>query len=151
MDSGSTGDVIPDTELSDVEAVQCIGDHAGRRMFAASGTNIGSGGAKKFKPFTDLGFPMDCALISGAVKKTLTAITCDEGGEECQWVIHAKTGGWIVNCKTRKKIPFKRQGNTYHLDAWVQIPDTKRSRESNSMDVDQVKAQQTGSTRPSHP
>ena len=60
-------------------------------------------------------------------------------------------GGWIVNCKTKKKISFKRQGSTYYLDAWVQIPDTKKNRESNSMDVDQVKTKQTGFTRPSHP
>ena len=55
----------------------------------------------------------------GAVKKILksTAITYDEGGDRGQWVIHTKTGGWIVNLETRRKIRFKRVGKTYHMDA----------------------------------
>ena len=32
---------------------------------------------------------------------------------------------WIVNCKIRRKIPFRRTGNTYCMDAWVQVPDKK--------------------------
>jgi hypothetical protein len=68
-------------------------------MFAANGTRIESKGEKKFKAVTDDGFPLDCTFISGAVKKILkpTAITCDEGGEKGQWVIHTKSGGRIVN------------------------------------------------------
>ena len=81
-------------------------------MFAANGTKIESKGEKKFKAVTDDGFPLDCVFISGAVKKILksTAITCDEGGEKGQWVIHIKSGGWIVNVETKHKIPFRRVG-----------------------------------------
>ena len=102
---------------------------------------------------------MDCAFISGAVKKILksTAITCDEGGDKGQWVIHTKHGGWIVNCATKKKIVFKRQGNTYYIDAWVQVPDKAKKLSKNDMEVDQVHDHKpgratvmTGFTRPSH-
>ena len=37
--------------------------------------------------------------------------------------IHTKTGGWIVNVETERKIRFKRIGNTYFMDAWVRVPD----------------------------
>ena len=88
-------------------------------MFAANGTRI------KSKAIIDDGFPLDCALFSGAVKKILKslAITCDEGGERGRWVIHTKTGGWIVNVETKRKIPLRRSGNTYFMDAWVRVPD----------------------------
>ena len=76
------------------------------------------------RQLTPLAFPVDCAFISGAVKKILksTAIMCDEGGEKGQWVIHTKSGGWIVNVETKRKIPFRRVGNTYFMDVWVRVP-----------------------------
>ena len=94
-------------------------------MSAANGTRIESKGEKKFKAVTDDGFPLDCAFISGAVKKILksTAITCDEGGEKGQLVIHTKSGAWIVNVETKRKIPFCRVGNTYFMDALLRVPD----------------------------
>jgi hypothetical protein len=94
LDSGSTVDVMPADELCQVDTVPCTGSRANRNMFAANGTKIDSKGEKKFRAVTDDGFPLDCAFISGAVKKILksTAITCDEGGDEGQWVIHTKTG-----------------------------------------------------------
>ena len=96
------------------------------------------------KALTDEGFPLDFTFITGAVKKALksTAITCDEGGENGQWVIHTKRGGWIVNCQTRQKIPFKRQGNTYYIDAWVKLP-------KKSVNVDSIDKKSPGFTRPS--
>ena len=94
-------------------------------MFAANGTKIKSKGEKKLKAVTDEGFALNFNFISGAVKKILklTAITCDEGGDRGQWVIHTKAGGWIVNVETRRKISFKRVGKTYYMDVWVKMPD----------------------------
>ena len=88
-------------------------------MFAANGTKINSKGEKKFKAVTDDGFPLDCAFISEALRKILksTAITCDEVGDKGQCVKHTKSGGWIVNVETKRKIPFRRVGNTYFMDA----------------------------------
>ena len=151
-DSGSTVDVMPDEELCEVDTTPCTGPRAGRNMFAANGTRIESKGEKKFKAITDDGFPLDCAFISGAVKKILksTALTCDEGGDKGQWVIHTKTGGWIVNCKTKRKIPFKRVGNSYCMDAWVQVPKQKR-RNEDDMEVDNANGKKLGFTRQSRP
>ena len=121
LDSGSTVDVMPSDERCQVDAVPCTGSRANRTMFAANGTKIESKGEKKFKVVTDEGIPLDCKFSSGAVKKILksTAIICDEGGEKGQWVVHTKTGGWIVNVETKRKIPFQRIGNNYFTDAWV--------------------------------
>ena len=70
-DSGSTVDAMPQDQLCQLETVPCTGTRANRTMFAAKGTKIESKGEKKFKALTDDGFPLDCAFISGAVKKTL--------------------------------------------------------------------------------
>ena len=152
MDSASTVDVMPEGELCEVDTVPCTGVRAGRKLFAANATKINVAGEKRFHAFTDDGIPLDCAFIAGAVKKALksTAVTCDEG-EQGQWVIHTKTGGWIVNCKTRQKIPFKRSGNTYYLDAWVRVPKKRKPPSSNRMEVDQVSGKVSGFTRPSKP
>ena len=120
LDSGSTVDVMPDDEFCQVDVVSCTGTRTNRTMFAVNGTRIESKGEKKSKAVTDDGFPLYCNFISGVVKKIRksTAITCDEGGEKGQWVIHTKSGGWIVNVETKRKIPFRRMGNTYFMDPW---------------------------------
>ena len=107
-------------------------------MFAANGTKIESQREKKFKAVSDEGFPLNFNFISGAVKKILksTAITYDEGGDSGQWVIHTQTGGWIVNVETRRKIPFRRVGNTYYMGAWVRLPDRNKSKDKDNMDID---------------
>ena len=51
-------------------------------------------------------------------------------------MIHTETGGWIVNEETRRKIPFKRDGNTYYMDAWVKLPDKDKSKDKDKMDVE---------------
>ena len=113
-------------------------------------TRIESKGEKKFKAITDDGFSLDCAFMSGAVKKVLksTAITCDEGVEKGQGVIHTKSGGWIVNVETKRKIVFRRVGNTYCMDAWVRVPDKGKDKGKDRMEVDGVNARSAGSIRP---
>lgn len=115
-------------------------------MFAANGTKIVPKGEKKFKAVTDDGFSLDCAFISGAVKKILksTAITCGEGGDKGQWVMHTNSGGWIVNVETKRKIPFRRAG-TYFMDAWVRVPDRNEDKDKgkDKMEVDQIITKQS--------
>ena len=53
-------------------------------------------------------------------------------------MIHTKTGGWIVNVETRRKIPFKRVGNTYYMDAWAKLPDKNKSKDKDNMDIDSI-------------
>ena len=122
-------------------------------MFAANGTNIKSKGEKKFKAVTDEGFSLDCKFVSCAVKKILksTAITCDDGGDRGHWVIHTKTGGWIVNVETKRKIPFRPFDNTYFMDAWVQVPDKSNSKDKDKTEVDNVSTKKPCFSRPSTP
>ena len=97
-------------------------------MFAASGSRIESKGENQFQAISGDGFLRDCTFIFGAVKKILktTAITFDEGVEKCQLVIHTKTGGWIINCKTKTKIPFERVRNTNLCNMFVEPRGYKR-------------------------
>ena len=66
-------------------------------------------------------------------------------------MIHTKTGGWIVNVETRRKIPFKRVGNTYYMDAWVKLPDKDKSNDKDKMDIDSIGSKKSGFIRPSDP
>ena len=106
--------------------------------------------AKKSKAATDYGFPLGCKFISGAVKKILksTAMTCDGGGERGQWVIHTKTGAWIVNVETKRKIPLSHVGNTYFMDAWVRVPDKGKDKSKDKMEVDSIHTKKPGFTWP---
>ena len=46
-----------------------------------------------------------------------------------QWVIHTKSGGRIVNVETKRKIPFRRVGNSYFMDARVRVPDRNKDKD----------------------
>ena len=122
-------------------------------MFVANGTKIESKAEKKFKAITDDGFPLDCKFIAGAVKKILksTAITYDEGGDRGQWVIHTNTGGRIVTVETKRKMPFRRIGNTYFMDAWVRVPDKGKGKDKDKMELGNVNTKKPGFFRPSKP
>ena len=63
---------------------------------------------------------------------------------------HTKIGGWIVNVETKRKIPFRRVGNTYFMDAWVRVPDkdTGKDKDKDKMEVDCVNTRKSGFTRP---
>ena len=119
-------------------------------MLTANGTRIESKGEKKFKAVTDDGFPLDCAFISGAVKKILksTAMTCDEGGEKGQWVIHIKSDGRIVDVETKRKIPFRRVGNTDFMGAKLRVLDKGKDKGKDRMEVDGVNQRSVDFTRP---
>ena len=72
---------------------------------------------KHIEGITDEGLAVDWRFIAGKVKKALksTASTCDDG----KWVIHTKSGGWIVDVATKKRIGMKREGNSYAVDVWM--------------------------------
>ena len=84
------------------------------------------------------------------MKKILksTTITCDEGGNKGQWVIHTKLGGWIVNVETKRKILFRRVGNTYFMDAWVRVPQKAKEKGKDDMEVDLIDARKLVFRRP---
>ena len=84
---------------------------------------------------------MTCQVA--AVNKILASVAqvCDGGNE----VIFRRDGGEVVHLKTKKRTPFRRVGNVYIMDAWIEKPrDAKK--ESNKMDIDS--AEPTGFSRP---
>ena len=89
----------------------------------------------------------------GDVKKIVesAAIFCHEGGDRGEWVIHTKTGGRIVNVETKRKLPLRRIGNTYFMDAWVRVPDKSKSKDREQMEVDNISSKKPGFSRPSTP
>ena len=122
MDSGSHVDVMPMDEMPHISPTECSGVRKGRRMVAANGTHIKEVGEKRILATTDDGMDVDMTFIAGGVKKALksTAITCDAGNGH--WVIHTSRGGWVVDVKTKKKMSFQREGNSYVLDLWLKVP-----------------------------
>ena len=58
-------------------------------------------------------------------------------------MIHNKCG-WIVNVETKRTIPFRRVGNTYFMDAWVQVPDKGKGKSKDMMEVDRVNTKKAG-------
>ena len=50
------------------------------------------------------------------------AEACDEGAKG-RWVIHAQTGGWIVDLATRQQQSFEREGNSYSYEVRVRVLD----------------------------
>ena len=66
-------------------------------------------------------------------------------------MIHTKIAGWIVNVETKRKILFKRVGNTYFMVAWIRVPDKSKSRDKDKMEVDNVSSKTPGFSRPSKP
>ena len=66
-------------------------------------------------------------------------------------MIHTKTGGWIINMETRRKIPFRRVGNTYYMDAWAKLPDKNKCKDKDKMDIDNIGSKKSGFIRPSDP
>ena len=142
--------VMPSDELCQVEAEPCTRSRTNGSMVAVKGMGIYSDGETKFRAVTDEGFPFVCKFISGAVKKILKspAITCGDRG---QWMIHTKTGRWIVNLETKRKIPFRRFGNAFVMDAWARVPDKSKSKDKDKMEVDNVSTKKPGFSRPSKP
>ena len=63
-------------------------------------------------------------------------------------VIHTKSGGLSVNVETKRKIPFRRVGNTYFMDAWVRVPQKAKDKAKDDMEVDLIDARKPVFIRP---
>ena len=50
-----------------------------------------------------------------------------------------------MNVETKRKIPFRRVGNTYFMDAWVMVPE--KSKDKDKMKVDAINTKKPGFTR----
>ena len=119
-DSGAGVDVMPEDWMPHVPVVPCTGTRRGKRLAAANNTLIQQVGEKRMQGRSDTGMDIDWRFIACNVKKALksTASTCDDG----KWVIHTDKGGWVIDTKTRKKMPMLREGNNYIMNVWVWAP-----------------------------
>ena len=61
------------------------------------------------------------------VNKILASVgqVCDGGNE----VLFRRDGGDIIHLATGKRTPFRRIGNVYVLDAWIEKPAKKKAME----------------------
>ena len=109
----------------------CTGVRRGKRLAAANNTLIQQVGEKRMQGKSDTGMNIDWKFIACNVKKALksTAATCDDGN----WVIHTDKGGWIINTRTRQKMPIVREGNNYVMNVWVWV--TKQTEEQEWSEV----------------
>ena len=53
-----------------------------------------------------------------------------------------------MNVETKRKIPFRRVGNTYFMDAWFRVPDKGKDQSKDIMEVDGVNTKKAGFTWP---
>ena len=53
-----------------------------------------------------------------------------------------------MNIETKRKIPFRRVGNTYFMDAWVRVPQKAKEKGKDDMVVDLIDTRRPGFTRP---
>ena len=120
MDSGANVDVMPESACDQLPVLACTGPWQGKPLAAANGTVIETSGEKRIQGLTDSGDAVDWRFIAGNVKKALksTATTCDDE----KWVIHTKSGGWIIDVASKRRIAMVREGNSYIVDVWVRVP-----------------------------
>ena len=53
-----------------------------------------------------------------------------------------------MNVETKRKIPFRRVGNTYFMDAWVRVPQKDKNKGIEDMEVDMINTKKPAFTRP---
>ena len=49
-----------------------------------------------------------------------------------------------MNVETKRKIPFRRLGNTYFMDAWARVPE--KSKDKDKMEADAINTKKPGFT-----
>ena len=89
-------------------------------------------GQRTVKFVTSAGEERKMTCQVAAVNNILASIgqICDGGNE----VLFRQDGGDVINLKTGKRTPFRRVGNVYVMDAWIEKPHD--SKNNNDMEVD---------------
>ena len=130
MDSGSSVFVIPSGWLKMFPQTESEGSRAGVQYNAAGkgGRPIPNEGQKviDFKTSEGKNKKMVCQVAN--MNKILASISgmYDKGSH----VLSRADGGDMINIKTTKKTPFRRHGNIYVLDAWIERPHWKHAEKS---------------------
>ena len=135
MDSGSSVFVIPSNWLKMFPLVESEGSRNGQTYKAAAkgGKPIVNEGEKVVDFLTMEGVKKRMTCQVAGVNKILASIAgiCDKGNH----VLFRADGGDIIHLKTKKKTPFRRHGNIYVLDAWVENPNWKPDAQSKAAKV----------------
>lgn len=125
MDSGSSVFVIPSDWLKMFPMRESEGSRRKQEYTAAAkdSKTIVNEGEKTIEFVTNEGKKKKMVCQVANVNKILASIAgiCDKGNH----VLFRADGGDIINLKSRKKTPFRRLGNIYVLDAWVENPNWK--------------------------
>ena len=123
VDSGCSVFVVPSDWLKMFKKVESEGQRRGQQFSAAAkdGKPILNEGQKLIEFVTDQGKKKAMLCQVARVNKILAsvALICDRGNH----VLFRSDGGDIINLKTKVRTPFRRHGNVYVLDAWVENPD----------------------------
>ena len=120
MDSGCSVFVMPSDWLAMFELMESEGSRKGQTFQAAAKGSkpIINEGQRTVKFLTKAGEKRKMTCQVAAVNKILASIgqICDGGNE----VLFRMDGGDVINLKTLKRTPFRRIGNVYVMDAWIE-------------------------------
>ena len=123
VESGCSVFVVPSDWLKMFKTVESEGQRRGQQFSAAAkdGKPILNEGQKLIEFVTDQGKKKAMLCQVARVNKILAsvALICDRGNH----VLFRSDGGDIINLKSKVRTPFRRHGNVYVLDAWVESPD----------------------------
>ena len=129
MDSGSSVFVMPSGWLAMFDLEESEGQRKGQTyQAAAKGSKpIVNEGQRTIKFVTAQKEKRKMVCQVAGVNKILASVgqVCDGGNE----VIFRQDGGEIVNLKTGKRTPFRRVGNVYVMDAWIEKPQKPKDSE----------------------
>ena len=122
MDSGCSVFVMPSGWLSMFELKESEGSKRGQTFQAAAKNSapIHNEGQRTVQFMTKNGDKRKMTCQVAAVNKILASIgqICDGGNE----VYFRRDGGEVHHLKTGKRTPFRRVGNVYVMDAWIEEP-----------------------------
>ena len=120
VDSGSSVFVMPSGWMEMFELEESEGQRRGQTyQAAAKGSKpIKNEGQRIMKFTTDKGEKRKMTCQVAGVNKILASVAqvCDGGNH----VLFRADGGEIINLATDKRTPFRRVGNIYVMDAWVE-------------------------------
>ena len=120
MDSGSSVFVMPSGWLSMFDLEESEGSRRKQTYQAAAkgSAPIPNEGQRTVKFLTKQGEKRKMVCQVAGVNKILASVgqICDGGNE----VLFRQDGGDIINLRTGIRTPFRRIGNVYVMDAWIE-------------------------------
>ena len=146
MDSGCIVFVMPSGWLDMFGFEESVGSRKCHTFQAAAKLSnpIRNEGERTVKFVTSAGEKRKMTCQVAAVNNILASIgqICDGGNE----VLFRQDGGDVINLKTGKRTPFRRVGNVYVMDAWIEKPHDSKKNNDMEVDMDFISASSTSGT-----